>query len=533
MSKPAISLGARGTSLRPAGALLLAAMTMAAQEAPPTTFHAGTRLVEVEVVVRGQPVRPPGVGEWFKWVLDSGPPFGPPGDPLKDLTKDDFTLLDAGKPQPIAVFRTGALNAATSSDAKPVVLPPGAVSNRQDSGGRPMNGATAVLIDFLNAKFGCRGYERLGMSRFLSSFAETDSRIALYTLGVNLHVLQDFTDDPKKLMETAATLDQPHGQRPDGLAGALHDLGDVMAVGGGEAEAEAALVHGPITVRALKMIIQHLSSVPGRKNLVWLMEDSRLVPPAVVAMAQQANIVFYPVLVGAIGAELGAGVACIGGNSHAIEDLAAATGGRAFYDALDLTFAVRAAEEDTSTHYVLGFYPAEETLDGKYHAITVKLHNKAPDKQPLEVHYRPGYLATKAAIPTPSPAPQELFEGPNTSARIGLVAQATPDAQSPGLYDVRVTVDLHDIHLERRDGHFTGRFDFSVPNPSIKGTVKTGTAELNFTDEQLVEALENGFVLNLKGVEPVAGEIRVVVRDRWTDIAGSLRIPVVNREPKQ
>ncbi len=53
-----------------------------------------------------QPARPAAwSGEWFKWVLDSGPPFGPPGDVLKGLTKDDFTLLDDGKPQQIAVFR--------------------------------------------------------------------------------------------------------------------------------------------------------------------------------------------------------------------------------------------------------------------------------------------------------------------------------------------------------------------------------------------------------------------------------------------
>lgn len=85
----------------------------------PTVFHSGTRLVEVEVVVRDQRVRPPGMGEWFKWVLDSGPPFGPAGDVLKGLTKEDFTLLDQGKPQQIAVFRAGA-----AKDEKPVALPP-------------------------------------------------------------------------------------------------------------------------------------------------------------------------------------------------------------------------------------------------------------------------------------------------------------------------------------------------------------------------------------------------------------------------
>lgn len=484
------------------------------QQPESAVFHSGTRLVEVEVVVRSQRVLPPvGSRAWFAWVLDSGPPFGPPGPPLKGLTKDDFTLLDEGKRQQIAVFRAGA-----PSDSKPMVLPPGAVSNRTDSRGDPVNGATVVLIDFLNTDFGCLSYERMGMTKLLRSFGETDSRIALYTLGENLHVLQDFTDDPQRLRDAATRLEQPHGKLPPEFASAVRDYGDLLDLGRDQ-------VHGQMTVKALRLIIQHLSGVPGRKNLVWLMHDPNRVPPAAMALAQQANIVLYPVLVRATGGEL-----CPGAPISAAEDLAAVTGARAFFDSLDLTFAVRTTEEDTSTTYVLGYYPPEEMLDGKFHTITVKLHNKAPDKQPLEVHYRPGYLATKAAVPPPAPTPEELFEGPVNSARIGLTAQATPDAQHPGLqpalYDVSVRVDLHDIHLDRKDGRFTGAFDFSIPNPASKGTVYTSTVAVDLQDKQLAEALEKGFAVAVTGAEPESGEIRVVVRDRATGIAGSLRIPV-------
>ena len=91
---------------------------------------------------------------------------------------------------------------------------------------------------------------------------------------------------------------------------------------------------------------------------------------------------------------------------------------------------------------------------------------------------------------------------------------------------MRVTVDLHDIHLEHKDGHFTGAFDVSVPNPSTKGTVNTGTVAVDLTDEQLAKALEKGFNVSMTGAKSESGEIRVVVRDRTTGIAGSLRIPV-------
>jgi hypothetical protein len=84
---------------------------LAAQQPPePAIFHSETRLVEVEVVVRDQRVGPPGVHASLAYVLDSGPPFGLPGAQLENLTKEDFTILDQGKPQSIAVFRMGSAN---------------------------------------------------------------------------------------------------------------------------------------------------------------------------------------------------------------------------------------------------------------------------------------------------------------------------------------------------------------------------------------------------------------------------------------
>src|SRR5580704_12645907 len=194
---------------------LIAAVAAAQQPAPDAVFRAGTRLVEVEVVVRGQRARPPGLGQWFAWVLDSGPPWGPPGEPIRSLTKDDFTLFDNGKPQPIAVFSAGP-----RGEANRFAVPPGAVSNRTDDRGQALNGATVVLVDFLNTGWIMSDYLRLGFKNLLHSLEPSD-KLAVYTLGQKLHVVQDFTDDPKKLMDIAAQLDKPHSKLPPDFAGAL------------------------------------------------------------------------------------------------------------------------------------------------------------------------------------------------------------------------------------------------------------------------------------------------------------------------
>ena len=69
--------------------VFVAAIGAAQQDTPSPTFRAGTNLVEVDVVTRSK------------------------GAPATGLTKDDFTLLDNGKPQKIAFFsvQSGSLAA--------------------------------------------------------------------------------------------------------------------------------------------------------------------------------------------------------------------------------------------------------------------------------------------------------------------------------------------------------------------------------------------------------------------------------------
>src|SRR5580658_7335144 len=90
--------------------LLLLAATATAQtptgESP--TFRAATKLVQVDVVARSK------------------------GAPATGLTKEDFTLLDNGKPQKISFF---SVRSSRSPGTASVPLLAGAVSNRQERDG--------------------------------------------------------------------------------------------------------------------------------------------------------------------------------------------------------------------------------------------------------------------------------------------------------------------------------------------------------------------------------------------------------------
>ena len=115
------------------------------QHEDPAIFRSGTRLVEVDVVVRDK------------------------NGPVKGLTKDDFTLWDCKsnerslwdptdpckvKRQPLEVFRE--IDEAAAVPAVP--LRPGAVSNRVYSDGKPVTSATVVLFDQVNTPFNLKGY---------------------------------------------------------------------------------------------------------------------------------------------------------------------------------------------------------------------------------------------------------------------------------------------------------------------------------------------------------------------------------------
>ncbi len=488
----------------------LAAVFAQAPDQPPAVFRSGTRLVQVEVTVRGRHVTPPGVGGFLRDLFDTGPPFGPPGPPLEGLTKDDFKLFDNDKPQPIAFVRGGPVVAAP-----PVSFPPGAVSNRIDSSGKPVNTATVILVDQLNTSPDLIAYERLGLSEMLRSLSAADNHVALYTMGRNLHVLTDFTSDPKKLLDLAAKVNQPHGA-PE-LGAALKDYGGLLAWnvlddGSVVPDALGFAARAEMTVNAMRVVIQHLARVSGRKNLVLLTAQDRL-PPQVMGMILQANIVLYPVMVRAVGCGF-----C--SNDELDRENAFSTGGRAFFDARDLTFAVHTAEEDSSTTYLLGFYPPEEMLDGKYHRLAVKLRDKT-----LEVHYRNGYLATKSAPSPPRLSDQALLDGPLDSTGIGLTAQLEPEPAHPGMRQVELTVDLHDVHLQPEAGRVTGAFEVLLVNQATHD-VYSGRIDVNLAPEQLATALEKGYRVVVGGIGSQPGEVRIAVRDPGTLAAGSLRLPV-------
>jgi VWFA-related protein len=223
-----------------------------AQPSPQTpqapAVHATTRLVWLSVVVKDKN-----------------------GSPVSDLTSADFSIRDEKKPQAIRFFR---VDSNEPPKAAPKPLPADIYTNRpQDAASVPPN-VTVILFDGLNTKLSDQAQARDQVSQFLKQIQPND-RVALYALGRELHVLQDFTRDSSRLVaalrksrgETTMDLD---ASTPDQVQTG-NDAMDLLLKDAFQREASYYIqerVH--LTVAALTEISQHLASLPGRKNLVWV-----------------------------------------------------------------------------------------------------------------------------------------------------------------------------------------------------------------------------------------------------------------------
>ncbi len=227
----------------PCVAQTVVAISAFAQGQP--VFHAGTRLVQVDVVVHNK----------------SGPVAG--------LKKEDFTLFDEGIPQQISVFFVTTQH--SGKQATP--LPAGTVSNRLNRLGEAPASATVLLIDRLNTPINAQPYTNQKVIRFVQANGGRD-RVGIYTLGSALHVVQDLTDDPDRLERAARTLKPQDSRRlsadvsVDATGDAITDAMVRRSLEG--LEDITATDHVQLTREALEAIARHLANVPGRKNLIWI-----------------------------------------------------------------------------------------------------------------------------------------------------------------------------------------------------------------------------------------------------------------------
>ena len=532
---------------------------MAAQQ--PSTFRVNTRLVEVDVVVRSK------------------------DRAVTGLTKNDFRILDNGRPQSIATFsiRSGA---ATKGKAPDMPLPAGAISNRVSHSGEEPVAATVILLDRLNTAVEDQAYFGQQLLKYLKT-AQPGEHIAIYSLLKSLRVVQDFTDDPQRLLlassrakaqQSVSLAASDESALKTGVNNSIRGLADPNSA---DSIADMALMaelatnaitemedaekknRALLTSAALEDIARHLRGLPGRKKLVWVSggfpigalevnsrhyDEFGTETARAVHALNNANVAVYAVdprgvvaygsnpMTPPVNTQTGQSIFAqvqrpdpIGLNAPNIAAMnlfASGTGGRAIYGTTDLVDALRVVMEDDEIVYTLGFYPDEQKMDGSYHSLSVKVARSG-----LDVHHRKGYLAADTKVATPRErrlAMTDAVQNPLDSTELGLRVAIAPVSGKPGIYQLAVTLNVNELHLEHQKDRWTGTIDFGTHFSlalDFKGTYES--ILISLTENRLRETLRDGFVMRREiDSGGQSGTLRVVVQDRSTGSIGSIRVPI-------
>ncbi|HLK65681.1 MAG TPA: VWA domain-containing protein [Bryobacteraceae bacterium] len=226
-----------------------------AQDSNQPIARVTTRLVELNVIVRDK----------------SGP--------VSDLAKEDFTILENGKPRKIAFFSKNVAPPESVAQT-PQQAAGGVVTNRPNGAGETPVNVTVVLLDALNTEIRDQQFAKQEFLQFLKQIRPED-RVAVYTLGTKLHVLNDFTSDAKRLAAVvnrysgeniglAEAAGAPLSDAPDGI-GTDKIIQDAINNHMNDLVSDYTVrMRAETTAAAMEAIANHIGHIPGRKSLIWI-----------------------------------------------------------------------------------------------------------------------------------------------------------------------------------------------------------------------------------------------------------------------
>ncbi len=495
------------------------------------------------------------------------------GKPITGLTREDFEISDQGHPQKLAFFslQDNTTVVADHAAEQPPAVPPGShlFSNRlRERTGVPPS-VTVILLDLINTRGRDLPYARKQLEKFVQTQLHPQDRVALYTMSSSaLTILHDFTTDSTELL---AALDKDEkGNTEDFRAGASEpdapDTGDAILDASVSAfNARMALFYMnsrvEMTATALKVIADHISGLPGRKNLVWVSASFPMsiiggeLPADYTEYASQiedaarslnnANVAIYPVdprglianptTVTRPGPRANARPSTAPSpfpsrqNFDSMIALADRTGGHAFYNTNDIKGSVRKAIDESRVTYVLGYYPEGGEWDSKFHEIKVKVKQSG-----VHLHYRQGYFA----IPESTPTPQEKLQmmaaaiwSPLEATELGLDLVVEP-IDVPGARQVKTKIHVNSTQMRfSHDGDkWTDLLDVVWVVVGKDGKVlarKSAPLQMGLTQQNYDTVKRDG--LSFSGTIEIgdnATELRVVARDSGTGAIGSVVVPL-------
>jgi VWFA-related protein len=500
---------------------------------------------------------------------------------VRDLAKDDFEIVEEGKPQNLSVV--SLVDIPIERPDAPLfsatTVPPDVRSNKKEFNGRVF----VLVLDDLQTHFARSVRVRAAAKLFVQQYLGENDIAAIVETGARRDGAQEFTGNRTLLIKAidnfagqklrSATLDKIddfYMQRDTNPGAVPRDL----------SEAERAF-KARNTLSTLRQVADYLAGVRGRrKSVVYFSEgvdydtensfsnryatDVRDEMQAAIAAATRANVSFYGVdprgLAGIgddavdisslpIDPSLNLGFASMNEELRRSQDtlrvISDETGGFAAVNRNDFREAFSRIIQDNSGYYLLGYYSKDTRRDGRFRQVQVRL--KRPG---LTVRARRGYVAPKgkAAAPGASAANRTTSEqlraaldSPIPISGLGLSVFAAPVKGPAPNASVALTLEIDGSSLgfAQEGGLFNDDIEVGVLAVDREAKIKDGgrdVVQLRLKPQTHDAVSRNGVRITRRlELAPGRYQLRVGARDGTKGVTGSviydLDVPDFSKEP--
>ena len=399
---------------------------------PPVVFRTATNLVRVDVVVRDKN-----------------------GNVVKGLKAADFIVSEDGKSQQVTSFdfqeiTTETLPAMTAppsvlgieqlqkaaANRTVIVAPPkpaGAPAEPTVSAPEPTKDELAsrrmIILLFDTSSMQPEEIDRAVKSAndYVDHQMSPADLIAIASVGQSLTILHEFTSDRDVIKSTLAAFDTTSGTGfeqpvPVDTPDVTDDTTSTDPADLPLDDTEFGIFNNDRRLRAMRVLCDAMKPIEQKKALLYFSagmsrsgSDNQVELRGVTNSCNQANTSIYPVDSRGLTAVVPGGAAGRGGgggrggssvfsgrsmisqysslnaSQETLSTLAGDTGGQAFLDTNDFGPAFTRVQRDMSAYYLLGYSSSNDSKDGKYRRISVKLKNTTNG---YKIEARPGYYAT-------------------------------------------------------------------------------------------------------------------------------------------
>ena len=381
-------------------ALVLARVKLVSQQTPTDyTFRSTTELVLVNVTARDKN-----------------------GNPVRDLKREDFTLLEDNKPQQVISFDLENTDAVLSTAATEAPLlggpQPQPANATQAVATRPLKDRRLIILFFDLSSMQPDEIDRAttAAENYVDKQMVAADLVSVVSLGDSLSVNQDFTSDRALLKKALADFNLGSGGGFEaggtGTTEGTAETGQSFSVD----DTEYNIFNTDRRLQALRSIADKLAKVEEKKSLIYFssgmdrtgIENQSQLRSATNA-AVKANLAIYTMDIRGLEALVPGGEAqnaSLRGTSpysgksvagqfdsnfttqETLVTLAGDTGGRAFLDSNDFGRVFTGVQQDTSLYYLLGYHSTNTARDGRFRRITVRINRPG-----LKIDFRRGYYA--------------------------------------------------------------------------------------------------------------------------------------------